>query len=62
MERRRDHARLARSPTATTCTSPTMEQPQYNMLWRERVEKEYARLYGDLGYGTTIWSPLASGC
>ncbi|MGB8648848.1 MAG: aldo/keto reductase [Anaerolineae bacterium] len=42
-------------------TPPSMEQPQYNMLWRERFEKEYAPLYRDLGYGTTIWSPLASG-
>jgi voltage-dependent potassium channel beta subunit len=40
---------------------PTMEQPQYNMFVRERFEKEYARLYEDLGLGTTIWSPLASG-
>ena len=38
-----------------------MEQPQYNLLHRERVEREYARLYADLGLGTTIWSPLASG-
>ena len=38
-----------------------MEQPQYNLLHRERVEQEYARLYGDIGLGTTIWSPLASG-
>lgn len=42
-------------------TPPTMEQPQYNMFIRERVEKEYAPLYKELGYGTTIWSPLASG-
>ncbi len=40
---------------------PTMEQPQYNMFVRERVEKEYARLYREIGLGTTIWSPLASG-
>ena len=40
---------------------PQMEQPQYNMLHRERVEREYARLYGDIGLGLTIWSPLASG-
>ncbi|MBI4731215.1 MAG: aldo/keto reductase [Chloroflexi bacterium] len=40
---------------------PVMEQPQYNMLHRERVEREYARLYLDIGLGTTIWSPLASG-
>jgi voltage-dependent potassium channel beta subunit len=42
-------------------TPPAMEQPQYSMLWRERVEAEYAPLYRDLGCGTTIWSPLASG-
>jgi len=40
---------------------PVMEQPQYNMLHRDRVEHEYARLYTDLGIGTTIWSPLSSG-
>ena len=40
---------------------PLMEQPQYNILWRDRVEKEYGRLYDDIGLGTTIWSPLASG-
>lgn len=40
---------------------PLMEQPQYHMLHRERVEKEYARLYREIGLGTTIWSPLASG-
>lgn len=40
---------------------PTMEQPQYNMFWRERFEVEYGRLYDEIGLGTTIWSPLASG-
>ena len=40
---------------------PLMEQPQYNILWRDKVEKEYKRLYEDIGLGTTIWSPLASG-
>ena len=40
---------------------PVMEQPQYNLLHRDRVEKEYARLYADIGLGATIWSPLASG-
>ncbi len=40
---------------------PTMEQPQYNLFYRERVENEYQRLYEDTGLGTTIWSPLASG-
>lgn len=42
-------------------TPPTMEQPEYNMFHRERVEVEYAPLYRDFGLGTTIWSPLASG-
>lgn len=42
-------------------TPPAMEQPQYNLLTRDRFEKEYAPLYEKLGYGTTIWSPLASG-
>ncbi|HEY5111608.1 MAG TPA: aldo/keto reductase [Acidimicrobiales bacterium] len=40
---------------------PLMEQPQYNILCRDRVEKEYKRLYEDIGLGTTIWSPLSSG-
>jgi voltage-dependent potassium channel beta subunit len=40
---------------------PQMEQPQYNMLHRDRVEKEYLPLYREIGLGTTIWSPLASG-
>jgi voltage-dependent potassium channel beta subunit len=40
---------------------PIVEQPQYNLLCRERVENEYARLYRDIGLGTTTWSPLASG-
>src|SRR5665213_3559621 len=40
---------------------PVMEQPQYNLLHRMRVEFEYARLYEDIGLGLTTWSPLASG-
>jgi voltage-dependent potassium channel beta subunit len=40
---------------------PVTEQPQYNLLHRDRVEKEYARLYRDIGLGLTTWSPLASG-
>jgi voltage-dependent potassium channel beta subunit len=40
---------------------PVMEQPQYNLLWRDRVEQEYAPLYDEIGLGLTIWSPLASG-
>jgi voltage-dependent potassium channel beta subunit len=40
---------------------PTMEQPQYNMFHRERMEKEYLGLFQDIGLGTTTWSPLASG-
>jgi aryl-alcohol dehydrogenase-like predicted oxidoreductase len=42
-------------------TPPQMEQPQYNMLHREKVEKEYLPLYREIGLGTTIWSPLLSG-
>ena len=42
-------------------TPPTMEQPQYNLFHRERVEVEYNKLYREIGLGTTIWSPLASG-
>ncbi len=40
---------------------PVTEQSQYNLLERRRVEREYARLFEDHGYGNTIWSPLASG-
>ncbi|MEC5384771.1 aldo/keto reductase [Uliginosibacterium sp. H3] len=40
---------------------PVMEQPQYNLFARKRVEQEYRRLYEDLGLGLTTWSPLASG-
>ncbi|HEY6539174.1 MAG TPA: aldo/keto reductase [Candidatus Dormibacteraeota bacterium] len=40
---------------------PVMEQPQYNLFSRRRVEREYARLYQDWGLGLTTWSPLASG-
>jgi voltage-dependent potassium channel beta subunit len=40
---------------------PVMEQPEYNILRRRRVEREYSRLYEDIGLGLTTWSPLASG-
>ena len=40
---------------------PVVEQPQYNLFWRDRVEKEYAPLYDDIGLGLTTYSPLASG-
>jgi voltage-dependent potassium channel beta subunit len=40
---------------------PVVEQPQYNMLVRRKVEVEFAQLYKTVGLGTTIWSPLASG-
>ena len=40
---------------------PLMEQPQYHMFHRDRVEREYAPLYQEIGLGLTIWSPLASG-
>ena len=40
---------------------PLMDQPQYNMFHRDKVEREFSRLYDEIGLGTTIWSPLASG-
>lgn len=40
---------------------PVVEQPQYNLFARTRVEKEYARILDDIGIGLTTWSPLASG-
>ena len=40
---------------------PTMEQPQYNILHRDKVEKEFINLYKEIGLGLTTWSPLASG-
>lgn len=40
---------------------PLMEQPEYNLFHREKVELEFSKLYSEYGYGTTIWSPLASG-
>ncbi|HEY1089778.1 MAG TPA: aldo/keto reductase [Burkholderiaceae bacterium] len=40
---------------------PVMEQPQYNLFHRKKVEQEYARLYEEIGLGLTTWSPLASG-
>jgi len=54
----REAHRVAR---AAHLHAPTMEQPQYNLLQRERVELEYAPLYAELGLGTTTFSPLASG-
>ncbi len=42
-------------------TPPSMEQPQYNMFVRDGMEKELLPVFRELGYGTTIWSPLASG-
>ena len=40
---------------------PIVEQPEYNLFKRKKVEREYARLYAEIGLGTTTWSPLASG-
>lgn len=40
---------------------PTMEQPQYNMFWRDKMEVEYSQIFKTVGLGTTIWSPLMSG-
>jgi len=43
------------------CIPPTMEQPKYNLFFRDHIEKEYLPLFKKHGLGTTIWSPLASG-
>jgi voltage-dependent potassium channel beta subunit len=40
---------------------PTMEQPQYNLFERDKIEKDFLEIYKNVGLGTTIWSPLASG-
>lgn len=40
---------------------PTMEQPQYNLFERQKVEADYSEIYKNVGLGTTIWSPLSSG-
>jgi voltage-dependent potassium channel beta subunit len=40
---------------------PVVEQPQYNMLWRFKMEQDYLPVFKNVGLGTTIWSPLASG-
>jgi len=50
-----------RIATEQNLIKPTMEQPQYNLLHRQRVEVEYVSLFQKYGMGTTIWSPLASG-
>ncbi len=50
-----------RVASANHLIGPVMEQPQYNMLHRDKVEVEYHSIYKTLGLGTTIWSPLASG-
>jgi voltage-dependent potassium channel beta subunit len=51
------HAAAARE----NLVAPVMEQPQYNLFQRERFEVDYSRLYGEVGLGTTVWSPLARG-
>jgi voltage-dependent potassium channel beta subunit len=43
------------------CIKPTMEQPKYNLFFRDHLEKDYLSLFNKYGIGTTIWSPLASG-
>ncbi|MBX3708442.1 MAG: aldo/keto reductase [Gammaproteobacteria bacterium] len=43
------------------CIKPTMEQPKYNLFFRDHLEKDYLSLFNQYGLGTTIWSPLASG-
>ena len=43
------------------CISPSMEQPKYNLFFRDHLEKDYLKLFDKYGIGTTTWSPLASG-
>ncbi len=43
------------------CIKPSMEQPKYNLFFRDHLEKDYLPLFKKYGLGTTIWSPLASG-
>ncbi len=50
-----------RVASANHLIGPVMEQPQYNMFHRDKVEVEYHSIYKTVGLGTTIWSPLASG-
>ena len=57
-ERIREAHKIAR---LRNLQAPSMEQPQYHLMHRERVESEYAPLYAEFGMGTTTWSPLASG-
>lgn len=47
--------------TDLNCVKPTMEQPKYNLFFRDHLEKDYVFLFNKYGLGTTIWSPLASG-
>jgi voltage-dependent potassium channel beta subunit len=46
---------------AMNCIKPTMEQPRYNLFYRDHLEKDYLPLFKKFGLGTTIWSPLAMG-
>lgn len=59
--KKRDIEEAYRIAKEINATPPSVEQPEYNMFHRERVEKEYAPLYETYGMGTTIWSPLDSG-
>jgi voltage-dependent potassium channel beta subunit len=47
--------------TELNCIKPSMEQPKYNLFFREHLEKDYLSLFAKYGMGTTTWSPLASG-
>jgi voltage-dependent potassium channel beta subunit len=57
----KDIAEAARLAREWRVAPPQMEQPQYNMFERHKVEVDFAPLYDSIGLGTTIWSPLASG-
>lgn len=47
--------------TQLNCIKPSMEQPKYNLFFRDHLEKDYLTLFEKYGMGTTTWSPLASG-
>lgn len=57
----RDIALAHVAATRENLVAPVMEQPQYSLFCRERFEVDYSRLYGEVGLGTTVWSPLARG-
>jgi aryl-alcohol dehydrogenase-like predicted oxidoreductase len=60
VERGRDHG-SAPGGGSNKLIAPTVEQPQYNMFERFKMEQDYLPVFQNVGLGTTIWSPLAAG-